>query len=356
MLPAPTPADDTARIARLEALGVLDAPDDAALDSVASIAAAALAAPMSAVSLVERDTQFFRAHVGLPCRVTGRGPSFCGHVVASDEPLVVKDTHADPRFADNPLVTGEPWIRFYAGHPVRHPDGSVLGTLCVMDTEPRRFGREQRRLLQQLACVTEAALAARAARNAQELLTARLARARRQSMIDPLLRTWNRAAIMAILENRTAAAVQQRAPLSVLMLDVDHFKSVNDRHGHQAGDTLLLAIARALRAAVRVDDEVGRYGGEEFLAVLPGVRRLEGLHLADRVRRAIAGTTITIGKAKLCRTVSIGLAEWNADGGESIESLIERADVALLEAKRSGRNRVVGAAPDELALEMAACG
>ena len=144
-------AEELLRVAALHASGLLAAGREERFDRVARIAARLLDAPIAMVNLIDEDMQWAKACVGLPSGDMPRGISFCGHAVLGDEPLVVPDTLADPRFAANPLVTGEPGLRAYVGRPVRDPEGHVLGTLCVSDVRTRDWTREDLAALNDLA-------------------------------------------------------------------------------------------------------------------------------------------------------------------------------------------------------------
>jgi GAF domain-containing protein len=137
MLAAPIPTDDRERLQALRALLILDTPPEERFDRVARFAADEFDVPMAFVSLVDEKRQWFKARVGLDTCETDRERSFCGHAILKPEFFVVEDTHADERFADNPLVTGEPHLRFYAGAPLQLPGGERVGTLCLADRRPR---------------------------------------------------------------------------------------------------------------------------------------------------------------------------------------------------------------------------
>ncbi len=164
---------------------------------------------------------------------------------------------------------------------------------------------------------------------------------RRRALRDGLTGVWNRHAIIAHITREIARARRTGQPLSAVMVDADHFKKINDTHGHRAGDEVLRELAARLEQSVRIYDQVGRYGGEEFVAVLSGCAGLEAQIVAERMRKKVMGTPIrTVGQA-LEVTVSIGVAGGHMSDGCTPERLLQAADAALYEAKRSGRNRVV---------------
>ena len=139
MLPAPIPHDDELRLQALHDLLILDTPPEERFDRIVSFAAEEFDVPIALVSLIDQNRQWFKSRVGLQVCETARDISFCGHAVVQPGTLVIPDALADPRFADNPLVIGEPHIRFYAGAPLALPSGAVVGTLCVIDTQPREM-------------------------------------------------------------------------------------------------------------------------------------------------------------------------------------------------------------------------
>jgi len=141
LIAAPLPRDETQRLKALRDLLILDTPPEERFDRIAAFAAQEFSVPIALVSLVDRDRQWFKSNFGLEARETPRDISFCGHTITLSEPLVVPDASEDPRFADNPLVTGDPYVRFYAGACLRLPQGQAMGTLCVIDRRPRTFDR-----------------------------------------------------------------------------------------------------------------------------------------------------------------------------------------------------------------------
>ena len=140
MLPAPRLANDAERLSALRQLLVLDTPPEERFDRITAFAAHEFNVPIALVSLVDEHRQWFKSRIGLDACETARDISFCGHAVAGpDAVFVIRDTAADSRFADNPLVTGDPRIRFYAGAPLTLPNGHSIGTLCLIAPTPRAY-------------------------------------------------------------------------------------------------------------------------------------------------------------------------------------------------------------------------
>jgi diguanylate cyclase (GGDEF)-like protein len=257
---------------------------------------------------------------------------------------VVPDTLEDPRLREDPLVTGEPFIRFYAGHPLRLVDGSRVGTLCVMDTRPRRLREADLETLRFLAGWVQDELQMQVLSEGHAALIAERDELRRRAMLDPLTHAWNRDAILEVLERELARAARDGSSLSVIMADVDHFKGVNDSFGHPAGDRVLLGVVANLRAAVRPYDAVGRFGGEEFLAVLPRCDGRAAWAIAERMRAKVERERFETSSGAVHATLSLGVATLVPAPGAAAPGLIEAADRALYQAKADGRNRVAVAA------------
>lgn len=153
MLPPALPKNEQQRLAKLQAYDILDTTAEESFDRVTRIISRMLDVPIALVSLVDKDRQWFKSRVGLDASETPREISFCGHAIHRDELFVVEDATKDDRFADNPLVTGPPHVRFYAGAPLRTNDGFRIGTLCAIDQTPHQLSNDQRQLMLDLACV-----------------------------------------------------------------------------------------------------------------------------------------------------------------------------------------------------------
>ncbi|MBU6248624.1 MAG: GAF domain-containing protein, partial [Xanthomonadaceae bacterium] len=139
------------RLEILRSYDVIDTPPEPVFERLIELVTRLLDVPIAAISLIDRDRQWFKAQRGLPVPETSRDIAFCAHAIHGEDLFLVSDTHADPRFVDNPLVTGEPGLRFYAGAPLRDRDGVALGTLCIMDRTPRELVENDRETLRVLA-------------------------------------------------------------------------------------------------------------------------------------------------------------------------------------------------------------
>ena len=347
------PVTETLRLLELHGLGILDTPAEQAYDDVVSLAALICDAPIALISLVDEDRQWFKARVGLNEMETPRGAAFCAHAITDpDHVMEVPDALQDPRFVNNPLVTGDPEIRFYAGAPLVTPSGSALGTVCVIDRVPRKLTEVQSNALKALSRQVVQLLALRRANAELEMLTrAQLTHQQEmeahekqleeenhvltlQTLTDALTNLKNRRAFDRILANEYARSLRARSGLGLLMVDVDHFKAYNDQYGHQAGDIALQAVAGAIKSQARAYDHVARYGGEEFGVVLPDTQIADMRAVAERIRLAVQTLT------GLHRPITVSVGGAMADLNTSPMELVERADQALYQAKQNGRNRV----------------
>lgn len=347
MLEPTIPPDEAQRLASLRSLELLDTPIEERFERITRVARRLFSVPTALLSLVDADRQWFKSTQGCAFRSTPRAVSFCGHAILQDEPLVVTDARRDRRFYDNPLVRGCPPLVFYAGSPIRSPDGQPIGALCLNSDVPRALSEEEISLLEDLARIAESEILLRSADATLAEVLSDLAAAHRRALLDPLTSVWNREGVCRVLDALSGAAVAGGA--AVLLADVDHFKAVNDRHGHPVGDQVLQEVARRLTRAARRSDCVGRIGGEEFILCLaPPVTRAQALAIADRARRLFDGAPVPTTAGDLRVTLSIGVAAAEAPDAAAPGLLLREADQAMYRAKRCGRNRVC-AAPASLA-------
>lgn len=319
--------DEGGRLAAVRRYGALGRFGDPALDKITALVKRLLDVPICAVSLIDCDKQYFPSIVGVDICQTPRAVAFCDQTIRERKPLVVEDAHADPRFAGNSLVTGEPHIRSYAGAPLVTPDGYQLGALCAIGQQPRRFDPGQ---IELLTCFAELVV------DQLELQTL----AHKDFLTGAMTRrsfTENARSSLRALERDGEGA-------ALICLDVDHFKTINDRYGHAVGDQVLRDLTRTCIAALRPGDFFGRLGGEEFAVLIPRGDEAMARDCAERLRAAVAAMPC-VGCGPV--TASFGIAIAHGEAG--LGACFIEADEALLTAKRGGRNRVVVARPQQIA-------
>lgn len=320
-MPAQAQIQEQARLTNLDRYDVLDTPSEEAFDRITRLTRRIFDVPMSTISLIDGHRQWFKSRQGVSASETSKGPALCNVAVREARPLIVPDTLADARFADNPFVLGEPHIRFYAGVPLRTPEGHCIGTLCAMDTKPRTFLADQLDTLSDLAHIVISELELRVL-----------------AMTDGLTGALSRRSFRDEFSRAFALAVRHKHELSCIMLDLDHFKSVNDQHGHPVGDRVLSAVAQVCRDELRKSDAFGRVGGEEFAILLPHTGLASAMQVAEKLRGSIARLDIPTLRNSIRITASFGVAALNGSVGDP-DMLLQNADAALYAAKDDGRNR-----------------
>lgn len=269
--------------------------------------------------------------------------AFCRSLPLPKKLTVVADTRNDLTLSQHRLVIESPHVRFYVSCPIYNDAHVVVGSICLVDYEPRSFDEADQKILVDLASLVERELHLRAISASRRDLEKKNKNLRRKSLIDPLLGIWNRGAIMQILNIESMRCAKVGIPIALILADVDFFKKINDTYGHPAGDAVLAGIAGRMRSCIRAQEALGRYGGEEFLVVLPGSSHTTAMAVAERMRLAIAAQPIAIGNLSLNLTISSGVASTDLLSGMTLEQLINHADVALYAAKDAGRNCVMQA-------------
>ncbi|MFB6279160.1 MAG: putative bifunctional diguanylate cyclase/phosphodiesterase [Salinibacter sp.] len=456
----PLPENEADRLKALSRLHILDTDPEEEFDQVADTAREFLGLKYAAVNFISDDSQWSKADCGIDLDRTAREHSFCARAVAAGEMLVVDDPENDERFADNPLVTGSPHIRFYAGAPLT-VEGYNVGTLCVFDDEPHSFTEQDRTLLSELATLTSELLKARLQTYRVHYLSSALEQVdepvfivegtpdrpedveitwvnsayaafmgeEREDLLetgpwifedldddsetkadlrraleagealrgetsgryesgepyfvawllapvrdsdgqvthwvavqrdvterrvreeqleyeashDPLTGLLNRSAIEARIQR---ALTTDGGAGSLLYLDLDKFKQVNDTYGHSAGDQLLKQVARVLEEALREQDAVGRIGGDEFVVWFsPPITADTAEQITRRIIKAFDEPFEIQGEA-LDVDFSIGLVR-DITAYETADAALEDADVAMYEAKQSPDQTFVAHDPAE---------
>ena len=311
------PEDEQARLRELKTLNILDTPSEERFDRLTRIANRLFNVPIALVSIVDADRQWFKSSVGLDARETPRDISFCGHAILGDEVFVVNDAAQDGRFSDNPLVQGDPKIRFYAGCPLSSLSGHKLGTVCLIDQEPRGFSEEDRTILEDLGAMVE-----------REIELTHMA------TNDELTGIPNRRGFKVLAEKSLKLCRRKQLPASAVYFDVDKFKLINDDHGHAEGDRALRYIANNMKTAFRDSDVIARLGGDEFVILFPDTSKEIAQVVIERFDESMK---------ELCKQESLsyqislshGLVEYNPDLHRSIADLLNAGDKLMYAQKRS---------------------
>lgn len=323
-MPSQDRLKDTHRLAVLDELAILDTPAEAAYDDIAGLASICCESRIGAVNFVDGRRHWTKAVVGLQ---NGQGASvsadqsFCAATVASPQGQIsVADTLASEHWRSHPLVAAGPKVRFYAGASIVVA-GERVGVVCVFGDEPRALGEREHTALKALAGQASAQLELR--KHNAEL--------RERALRDPLTGLANRALLGEHLETAIATRDRNGGHVGVLYCDLDGFKSINDAHGHRAGDRLLCQIAERLSQATRGSDTVARIGGDEFVVLCPGLESADELAaVQSRIDGAVHAPAPRQGLTPTPR-VSIGAALLRE--GESAASVLGRADAAMYASK-----------------------
>lgn len=331
---APPPPDEELRLLVLEETEILDTPADPVFDAVVRLAADICEVPIALVSLIDAERQWFKARVGLDVQQTPREHAFCAHCILAGETFEIADTAADPRFSDNPLVTGPPHIRFYAGFPVRAGDGRALGTLCVIDRVPRSLTPAQRQSMRRLAHLISGLLQERrAAAMARKTAEANAEHLRRLALTDSVTGAYNRRGFME------QAAWAGDAGGALLLVEFDALTAIRDELGLAAAEAVVKNITSLAQRIVPENAVVGRLTAPTLAVFLPESTPEEARRLADRLRILLALTAVDAAGTSFSATITAGAAPVEKDRG--VEGALAAAGTALAEARALGGDQVV---------------
>ena len=311
------PNEEHTRLDTLRSLNILDTSPEERFDRLTRLASRLFGVPIALVSLVDAERQWFKSRKGLDVCQTSRDMSFCAHAIHHNDIFIVEDALEDERFSDNPLVTDNPKIRFYAGFPLTVANGSKLGTLCLIDREPRKLTNEDRDLLRDLARMAE-----------QELAAVQLA------TMDELTLLSNRRGFFALAQHVLNLCVRQESSAVLLFLDLDDFKAINDRYGHAEGDLALTTFSNILKDTCREADVIGRLGGDEFVGLLSNTDELGAKELLTRLEFALGEHNQRASRGyDMC--FSAGAVSFDSARHKTIDALLQEADALMYEQKRS---------------------
>ncbi len=316
------PQNESIRIDTLRSLNILDTPSEERFDRLTRLAKRLFSVPIVLVSFIDVNRQWFKSCIGLNIRETARNISFCGHAILGNDILMIPDATLDERFYDNPMVTDEPKIRFYAGFPLVVANGNKIGTLCLIDRQPRTLTEEELELLRDLGHLVE-----------QELAAIHLA------TIDELTQISNRRGFKALSIHALNLCKRLNKPASLFFFDLDFFKEINDRYGHAEGDRALIGFSKILQETFRESDIIGRLGGDEFVALLTNADQSEAqlvISRLDQVRNEFNQREAR-GYDILC---SVGMVEFDPNRHQSVDDLLQDGDRLMYAQKQMKRKPV----------------
>jgi len=331
--------DENARLDELRSFGILDTNPDPSFDDITELARQVAGSDIAIISLVDADRQWFKSCVGvcLPQQQTPRSISFCAHTILQQTPLIIEDACADPRFAENPLVIGEPGIRFYAGFPLISPNGFALGSLCAISLQPHRLNQQQMDGLHRLASLTVSHLGHwRAAALRGGSLTGpsaeRLQPAAFREGLTSLDRLMARDQLLQKLEMILAMEVD--SPFALLRCRFRDYDRVNATLGGLIAEEFLDEGARRILAAVPRGSSVARFADTELVVLLPfGADDSDVQRVAERII-GFASQVYRSGVHSLALDLSIGIAIFR-NNYDNVEAILADARMAVRMAMRS---------------------
>lgn len=299
------PLDETVRLKSLHSLRILDSVPEERFDRITRMAQRIFDADICLVSFVDSGRQWFKSKQGLDACETPRNISFCGHAILDEKAFVIEDTLNDQRFVDNPLVTDEPRIRFYAGYPVHAPNGERIGTLCLIDPKPRNFSPKDEQTLKDFAALVDDELASTS-----------------KVHVDELTGIANRRGFTTVAEHLLPLCARNNLNVELLFFDLDGFKRLNDEFGHEAGDQALRFFAKTLLKSFRSADVVARMGGDEFVVMMAGEKIFSKRSLESMQKHIDAAQTKLASQLKW----SVGAIQFDKARHASVDELLADAD------------------------------
>jgi GGDEF domain-containing protein len=321
---APIPDNEAERLAALRSAMCAYVPREERFDRITRMAQRLLHVPIALISIVEDDEQWFRSAQGLSVSETARSISFCGHAIDMGQVFKVRDTHEDPRFAQNPLVVGSPYIRSYCGWPLELAPGLRVGTLCVMDTMPRTFSLEDLELLADLAQMTQSELRVNALSDNQKALMLESSRVQRKQLLDPSTGCWSERGFEELIRRtaRDVASGQVHAALCGIQVhNIDDFKITE---GDGAIELRAMLIAQFIRQRLPGNAVLCRLPGDRACAMFAArdksvLREQIATFLQEPGHKPIAGVSFT----QKLEITSAGLRLKANDANEDPAKLLE---------------------------------
>ena len=313
------PINEASRLKALRSLNILDTLPEERFDRITRMSRRLFDVPIALVSLVDENRQWFKSCMGLDATETPRDISFCGHAILGGDVFVIPDAARDSRFADNPLVVDGPEIRFYAGCPLKSINGSNLGTLCIIDQKPREFSPEDIDALKDLAAMVE-----------QELDAVQMA------TLDELTKISNRRGFLQLAEHYLNFATRHEIPGSLVFVDLNNFKPINDKFGHAEGDRALVTFADQMQKTFRQTDLFARLGGDEFVILFSNAKEVFANEIMKKFKASLDEYNKNARRGYDI-SFSYGVVEFDPARHKNVELMLAEGDALMYKCKQQGR-------------------
>jgi GAF domain-containing protein len=321
----PIAENEAERLLALEQLGQLDSPAEERFDRLTRLVRDHFDVPYSMVTMLDRDRQWIKSCQGASVSESPREMSFCNYAIMQEGLFTIPDMKKDPRFVEHPLVVGPEQVRFYAGIPVHTPCGHRVGTLCILDDEPRQITLGQAQAMRDFGALVDSELQRQRLAQSEEILIRALGKEKARAAVDEETRMWNREHILRVLESEQYFQGQQGQALALAWLSFDAPAHADARAWSQ--------VSQRIRRAVRPLDSVGRTGSSDFLLILPNTAKEQMSNIARRVLRTVATPTDKAAVGSLLWPSWLGLT--TVIPGEKAEAALARASGALGRAREA---------------------
>ena len=311
MIKPQEPKNEIQRLQALHSLNILDTTSEERYDRITRVAQNLFNVPIASVSFIDKEREWFKSKYGLLFKETPREISFGGHAILQDNIMIVNDTLNDVRFKDNPLVIGNPEIRFYLGCPLKIKGQFNIGTLCLIDHKSQQFNDLDLTIIKELASTIEAEFE-------QSLLT-----------IDELTQLSNRKGFVLLGKQILKRCNQFDKRVLLIYFDMHHIKFMNDNYGYNEGDKVLKLFSQELLKNFRKTDAVARLGGDKFCVLCSGMNKDNLPNVIKRFQNKVS-----LIPSNYPIEYRVGIVEYKRWKHHSIHSLIEETDEKIYEYKR----------------------
>ena len=315
-------------------------PIEERFERISRLATRALDVPIAAITLLHPEKQWFKSVVGWDVSELPLHESLCAQVAKEGRLCIVPDAKKDRRFANHSPVVSHPHIRFFASYPLFDKALNLSGTFCVFDTVPRELTDSDCQSLADLGQLAQRELSAGTLAEMHSEIVTKLATERRESMLDPLTRVWNRQGAETLLESFYAKACEEGQSIGICVLELDVFKRVNDLDGGDIADQVLRNVAAILVGCLRPGDVVCRFGGDQFLIILPGSEDIQASTIAERARRSVADLPIPTRQGAVPISANVGYKVLKRADQLTLESIVADAENAFVAHENEERDQI----------------